>query len=264
MLNKKYRLDLKHLYEIQGLNLTGKLEKMNESQLEIYWQVLNSFTENLPKMEEELKNDLAAKNYVSFYDHIANMRDLLIQVNADDYANDCQKQINEFAYANHEKLEVQLDNLLVNVTTLSIDIQVEILQRQKEEREEVQCSVFSQKNVKKSILAVDDQALSLKTLKSFLKDSPYKLTCSASGEDALNYLQNNSPDLFILDMMMPGMDGDVLAGKIRECGQKAPIIFLTGSATKESVLKATMSGGVGFIVKPVNKEQVIRRITKYI
>ena len=264
MLNREYQQDIKLLYEIPGLNLTGKLEKMNETQLETYWQVLNSFTENLPKMEEELRNDLAAKNYVSFYDHIANMRDLLIQVNADDYARDCQMQINEFENTNHEKLEAQLTSLLVNVSTLSIDIQVEILQRQKEGKEVIPCSTASQENTKKSILAVDDQALSLKTLKSFLKDSPYKLTCSASGEDALNYLRNNSPDLFILDMMMPGMDGDVLAEKIRECGQKAPIIFLTGSATRESVLKATMSGGVGFIVKPANKEQVIRRITKYI
>ena len=264
MLERKLLLDRKRLYEISALNLEGKLERMNEIQIDTYWQTLNAFTESLPNLEEESKSALAARNYILFHEQITNLRDLLIQINADDYAKECQMLIKELVNSNHGKLEAQLTNLLVNVSTLSIDIQMELLKRQRDEEDAMPSKADIQKDVRKSILAVDDQAISLSTLRSFLKDTPYKLTCSASGEDALKYIQHNSPDLFILDIMMPEMDGYELAGKIRKHGQKAPIIFLTGNSTKESVLKAILAGGADFIVKPVNKEQVLRRISRFI
>ena len=264
MLERKHLLDKKRLYEITGLNLAGKLEKMNDIQLETYWQTLNDFTEKLPKLEEELNSALNARNFISFHEKITKLRDLMIQINADDYAKDCQLQIKELVNANYEKLEAKTTNLLVNISSLSIDIQMELLKRQRDDEETLPAKTEDQQGVKKSILAVDDQAISLSTLKSFLKDTPYKLTCSASGEDALNFLQHNTPDLFILDIMMPEMDGYELAEKIRKRDQKTPIIFLTGNSTKESVLKAILAGGADFIVKPVNKEQVIKRISKFI
>jgi CheY-like chemotaxis protein len=264
MIDRRYQIERNRLFDIPGLNLAGKLEKMNEIQIESYWKTLNTFTESLPKIEEELKNALTAKNYIAFHSHIVNMRDMLNQIYATDYAKDCQAQIQELVNANHEKLEAKLTNLLVNVSTLSIDIQMGQLKRQKF-GEDAQPYIYEkQADVQKSILAVDDQSISLSTLKSFLKDTPYKLTCTASGEDALNFLRNNYPDLFILDIMMPAMDGYELAEKIRKSGQKAPIIFLTGNATRDSVLKAILAGGVDFIVKPANKEQVLRRISRLI
>jgi DNA-binding response OmpR family regulator len=116
----------------------------------------------------------------------------------------------------------------------------------------------------KCILAVDDSAFILGILKNILIEAGYKLTCVTSSADALRYLLKNRPDLFILDIEMPQINGYELAEKIREVGQSAPIIFLTANSTKEYLIKAVSSGAVDFIVKPINKEHVLSRIAKHI
>jgi FixJ family two-component response regulator len=63
---------------------------------------------------------------------------------------------------------------------------------------------------------------------------------------------------------MPRIDGYELVKKIREGGHTAPVIFLTGNATREHVIKAVKSGAVDFITKPVDKDQVLKRIARHI
>jgi len=116
----------------------------------------------------------------------------------------------------------------------------------------------------KCILAVDDREFILRNLKLILQDTDYKLTATTSGKTALEFLRKNHPDLFILDIEMSEMSGYELAAKIREIGQKAPIIFLTGSSTKESVEKALKAGASDFITKPISKAQILERIAKFI
>ncbi|MDR0516439.1 MAG: response regulator [Fibromonadaceae bacterium] len=119
-------------------------------------------------------------------------------------------------------------------------------------------------NFEKNILAVDDAELILHVLRTFLKDTEYKLTCTTSSKIALNFLQKSKPDLFILDIDMPEMNGYELAMKIRDCGQQAPIIFLTGNTSQESVEKALMVGASDFIAKPISKTRLLERIAKFI
>ena len=115
----------------------------------------------------------------------------------------------------------------------------------------------------KKILAVDDADIVLHVLNAFLRGSPYKLTSAASGETALNFLQKYRPDLFILDIEMPDMDGYELAQKIRANGHTAPIIFLTGNSTEESIIKALQVGAADFIAKPISKAKLLERIAKF-
>ena len=117
-------------------------------------------------------------------------------------------------------------------------------------------------NEQKLILAVDDAPFLLQTLKMHLSDSPYKIVCVTSGADALRFIEKKTPDLYILDVEMPEMDGYELAMNIMELGKKAPIIFLTGNSDKESVAKALTVGASDFIIKPINKEQALSRIAK--
>jgi DNA-binding response OmpR family regulator len=116
----------------------------------------------------------------------------------------------------------------------------------------------------KKILVVDDADLILHVLRTFLQDSDYKLICTTSANAALNFLQTNRPDLFILDIEMPEMNGYDLARRIRALGQEAPIIFLTGSTTQESVEKALMMGAADFIAKPISKAKLLERIAKLV
>ena len=115
-----------------------------------------------------------------------------------------------------------------------------------------------------SILAVDDVTFFLNALQTLLKETGYDLTCVDSGAAALRFLRNNNPDLFLLDIEMPEMNGYELARKIRESGQKAPIIFLTANSSHNHVMKAVEAGAVDFIVKPINKTHVINKIEKVI
>ena len=97
-----------------------------------------------------------------------------------------------------------------------------------------------------------------------IQNTPFKITCVNSGEAALHYLETHQPDLFILDIEMPEMNGYELAEKIRERGQKAPIIFLTGNFSVAYVKRAVEAGAADFITKPINKNHVLNRIKKHI
>ncbi|MDR2590897.1 MAG: response regulator [Oscillospiraceae bacterium] len=115
-----------------------------------------------------------------------------------------------------------------------------------------------------SVLAVDDTSFFLATIKSFLSDSGYRVTCINGGRQALNFLKNNTPDLFILDIEMPEMDGFELAENIRSMGITKPIIFLTGNSKTDAVQRAIKVGANDFIIKPVNKAQLLERIGRYL
>ena len=115
---------------------------------------------------------------------------------------------------------------------------------------------------KKKILAVDDVSFFLKNLETQLKDTEYELVCISSGKFALTYLQKNKPDIILLDIEMPGMNGYELSEKIRELGHTAPIIFLTGTTSKDNILKAAQKGAAEYIVKPFNKEKLLEKIEK--
>jgi DNA-binding response OmpR family regulator len=117
-------------------------------------------------------------------------------------------------------------------------------------------------NEQKLILAVDDSSLSLQTLKAHLSETKHKLICVTSGADALRFIEKKTPDLYILDLEMPEMDGHELAMEIIEKGEKSPIVFLTGNSDKDSVVKALTIGAEDFIIKPINKEQILSRISK--
>ena len=117
---------------------------------------------------------------------------------------------------------------------------------------------------RKKILAVDDVSIFLKNLTMQLKDYPYDLMCISSGKFALRYIQANTPDLFILDIEMPDMNGYELAEKIRALGHTAPIIFLTGASQKDNIVKALQIGAADYILKPFNKAQLLEKIEKHI
>jgi CheY-like chemotaxis protein len=131
--------------------------------------------------------------------------------------------------------------------------------KEKEEKEEEE-----KKEV--NILAVDDTPIFLSLLKVALQGAGYKITCVTSGKAAMHFLlsQKVIPDLFILDIDMPEMDGYELAKKIRGYEYEAPIIFLTANATKDDVKKATEVGAADYIVKPIDHQQVLAKVKKFV
>ena len=257
------------LLDISELNIEHRAIQMRDYQFDGYIQVLNSFVEKFPEKEAELKNALESKDYLAFSKCLAAIRDMLISICADELAEECLKQINGLVSLKHEKIEAYMTYLLSVLTILSIDIQMALFkggdEEENEEEETLAIEIMDGPNPnKRSILAVDDNSFLLDALKKSLQDTEYKLTGVNSGKAALKFIQNHSPDLFLLDIEMPEMDGYELAQRIRDYGTEAPIIFITGNATKEYVLKAIKADAADFIVKPVTKKQVIARISRFI
>ena len=114
------------------------------------------------------------------------------------------------------------------------------------------------------ILAVDNAMMFLSTLKRLLEGEPYELCCETSGENALKFLESNRPDLILLDIEMPDMDGYELAQKIKRIGQTAPILFITANSDKEYVDKAKQAGASGLLVKPLRRAQLMEKIKEFI
>jgi two-component system sensor histidine kinase/response regulator len=252
-------IDKKQLLSISELN-SEKIKDLDDNQLCEYVHNINSFIENFPEKEEGLKMALAKKDYDFFKTILSSIKEMLSNIKADDMLAECEKQISEIGNAKHEKLEAFVTYFLKSVSMLSIDLQ---MLKHKKKNEKAMPGA-RESGGPKNILAIDDTEFFLCTLRTLLQNTPYKLTCTTSGKAALAFLQKSKPDLFILDIEMPEMNGYELAQKIRESGHNAPIIFLTGSSTRESVEKALRAGASDFLIKPINKAQILARITKFI
>jgi len=251
------------LLEISDLKLAGKIEKMGDEELDRYLQQLNTFTENFPEQEEAINEALRTKDNDAFVKKLTEVRDILEKIYADEMAQDCAKQISSIGTTSPEKTEAYMHYFLSSLSMLSIDIQM-AGQKTTAPASSPERTADDKLRTGIRILAVDDTAFFLTILKKILSDTRYLLTCVSSGRDALKYLEKHQPDIFLLDIEMPGMDGYELAVKIKESGQKAPIIFLTGNAKKEHLAKAVKSGAVDFIIKPINKDVLLTKIHKYL
>lgn len=115
------------------------------------------------------------------------------------------------------------------------------------------------------IMIVDDDAQLLDMVELILRREGYNVLRAFSGHDALTILTDETPDLFVIDAMMPEMDGLALCRKLRAQPQtaKIPIIFLTGSAST-TVVDALNSGGDDFIRKPFVPRELAARIRAHI
>lgn len=115
---------------------------------------------------------------------------------------------------------------------------------------------------KKSIVAVDDSWLMLKLLEKLLSEE-YAYVGFSKGMRALKYLKDAStPDLIILDIEMPEIDGYEMLEMIRKKDElkEAPVLFLTSNKDKEHVVKAIKTGANDYIVKPVDEEVFMDKV----
>ena len=123
-------------------------------------------------------------------------------------------------------------------------------------------SRYTKSEAKTSILVVDDDKLTRTTIKRVLEKSGYLVSTVESGEKAIEFCLKSLPNLILLDLMMPGLDGyDTCKGLRTIADHKLlPIIILTGLDDIESIDKAFESGSTDFITKPLNWPLLLQRI----
>jgi len=117
-----------------------------------------------------------------------------------------------------------------------------------------------------TILIVDDNTLNLQLISTLLSSKGYKPVIANSGANALKYLEQKLPDLILLDIMMPEMDGFEVCQIIKSQDRFSdiPLIFLTAKNEVTDVVKGFSLGAVDFISKPFRSEEVLVRIQNHL
>ncbi|BAZ04434.1 hybrid sensor histidine kinase/response regulator [Calothrix sp. NIES-3974] len=117
-----------------------------------------------------------------------------------------------------------------------------------------------------TILIVDDYPSNLRVLFTFLEEAGYRVLAVQNGENALQIVESNRPDLILLDILMPGMDGFEVCQRLqaKPSTSSIPIIFLTALSETENKLKGFELGGVDYVTKPIEKQELLARIQTHL
>jgi two-component system KDP operon response regulator KdpE len=110
------------------------------------------------------------------------------------------------------------------------------------------------------ILTIDDNPQSIKALRLCLERQGYEVITAYSGSEGLRKFQENHPDLVILDIVMPNMDGWETCRNLREMSPNVPILILTVLKEKANVVRALALGADGFVAKPFRPGELVARI----
>lgn len=117
-----------------------------------------------------------------------------------------------------------------------------------------------------TILIVDDVDANVLLLKLLISKAGYKTMTAFNGRDALDAVEKQKPDLILLDIMMPIMDGHEVAKKLKERPEYAdiPIIFLSALNSTEDIVQGFRFGAADYVSKPFNKDELLTRINHQI
>ena len=115
------------------------------------------------------------------------------------------------------------------------------------------------------ILVVDDQPVNLRVVSSLLSRQGYEVIVANNGEEALALYREAAPDLILLDMLMPGMDGfDVMAALQALPPPVSPVVFVTAAQDRDMLLRAFDAGVVDYVTKPFLPEELLARVNAHI
>jgi DNA-binding response OmpR family regulator len=119
---------------------------------------------------------------------------------------------------------------------------------------------------RKKILVVDDEVDLVKTIQFALEAEGYEVLVSHNGEDALNQSRKENPDLILLDLMLPKLDGYKVCRllKFDERYKHIPILMLTAKTQQKDKLLGKETGADEYITKPFDMEELMGKIKKYL
>ena len=110
------------------------------------------------------------------------------------------------------------------------------------------------------LLVVDDEPNIVELLSASLRYAGFEVDTARSGPEAVRVARLVNPDLLVLDVMMPGMDGFDVVRRLRSDGVRVPVLFLTARDSTEDKISGLTLGGDDYVTKPFSLEEVIARI----
>ena len=113
-----------------------------------------------------------------------------------------------------------------------------------------------------NILIVDDSPVDIQNLQNILMDAGHLVTVATSGADGVAKAKASLPDIIMMDVNMPGLDGFSAARQLtQDAGtKKIPVIFVTGKDQKADRVFAQMLGAKGYVTKPYTADQILSQI----
>jgi adenylate cyclase len=116
------------------------------------------------------------------------------------------------------------------------------------------------------ILVIEDEPANIQTLSTILKERGYQISIATNGRQALEVLERIRPDLILLDIMMPEMDGFETCRRIKAAAAwpEIPIIFLTAKTDTADIVRGFELGAVDYVAKPFNAHELLARVNTHL
>jgi two-component system OmpR family response regulator len=110
------------------------------------------------------------------------------------------------------------------------------------------------------LLVVEDDPNILELLSASLRFAGFNVSTATSGSTAVNSARADRPDLIVLDVMLPDLDGFEVIRKLRDTGTRTPVVFLTARDTTDDKIRGLTLGGDDYVTKPFSLEEVVARL----
>jgi len=125
---------------------------------------------------------------------------------------------------------------------------------------------MEKQETKPKVLVVDDSEFELQLVDFILQEKNYQTVLAGNGSDALLILENLTPDLILLDIMLPDFDGFEVCKRIKAIDKlkDIPVIFFTSLSNIDDIVKGFEAGGVDYVTKPFNTDELLVRIKNHL
>lgn len=119
---------------------------------------------------------------------------------------------------------------------------------------------------KMKILIVDDEPLNVDYLEQRLEDLEYQIITAADGQEALNKIKSEQPDLILLDLMMPVLDGFAVLSEVKADSnlRDTPVIIISADHESKSIVRGIKQGADDYLTKPVNAELLVKKVKEFL
>jgi len=119
---------------------------------------------------------------------------------------------------------------------------------------------------KATVLIVDDEPFNVDVLQQELEESDYQIITASNGQEALQQIKKHQPDLILLDLMMPVLDGFAVLSQIKGDNdlRDIPVIIVSAADDSKSIVKGIKQGADDYITKPIDAEHLKKKVKEHL
>lgn len=119
---------------------------------------------------------------------------------------------------------------------------------------------------KAKVLIVDDEPFNIDVLEQAMDGTDYQVLTASNGKEAWEKIQSEEPDLILLDLMMPVMDGFEVLAKVKDDPmlRNTPVIIVSAENDSKSVVKGIKQGAEDYLTKPVDPDQFLKKVKEFL